>query len=60
MRRSLRIQSPVGMINPPTVRKLTFPYVFPKDGEYRIWVQARVEGGRIVTGLFDVQVKSAH
>jgi TRAP-type C4-dicarboxylate transport system substrate-binding protein len=43
--------------NSPTTREVTFPYAFPKVGEYRMWVQVRVEGGRIVTGVFDVQVK---
>jgi hypothetical protein len=34
---------------------VTFPYAFPKPGEYRIWVQLK-RGGSIVTGAFDASV----
>jgi hypothetical protein len=37
--------------------EVTFPYAFSQAGEYRIWVQVRVEG-RVNTGVFDVAVKS--
>ena len=34
---------------------LTFPYVFPRPGRYRMWVQVK-RGGRILTGAFDLTV----
>ncbi len=35
--------------------EVTFPMVFPKAGDFRVWVQARI-GGRIRTGCFRVDV----
>ncbi|HMQ01087.1 MAG TPA: hypothetical protein PKC24_15000, partial [Cyclobacteriaceae bacterium] len=32
-----------------------FPYAFPKAGDYRIWLQVKIEG-KIVNGAFDVKV----
>jgi hypothetical protein len=47
---------------PPAPRLLghevTFPYAFPQSGDYRIWVQVRLDG-RILTGVFDVTVQPA-
>lgn len=35
--------------------EVTFPYVFPKAGNYRIWLQVKRDG-KILTGVFDAQV----
>jgi hypothetical protein len=32
-----------------------FPYVFPKAGDYRVWLQVKIDG-KIVNGAFDVSV----
>ncbi len=44
-----------GMIFPPRVR---FPCVFPKPGDYRVFVQIK-ENGRVETAAFDVSVEPA-
>jgi len=38
--------------------EVTFPFVFPRAGEYRVWVQVRA-AGKIRTGLFRVPVAAA-
>ncbi len=35
--------------------QVTFPYVFPKAGHYRVWLQVK-RGGKILTGVFDANV----
>jgi hypothetical protein len=38
---------------------VSFPYLFPRPGSYRLWVQAKVDG-RVITGVFDLEVAPAH
>jgi hypothetical protein len=37
---------------------VSFPYLFPQPGAYRLWVQSKA-AGQIVTGVFDVSVEPA-
>jgi hypothetical protein len=37
---------------------LSFPYLFPKSGRYRLWVQVKPEG-KVLTGVFDLDVVPA-
>ena len=39
----------------PRSAEVSFPYGFPKPGEYRLFVQMK-RGGTIETGVFDTQV----
>jgi hypothetical protein len=41
---------------PSVTHEVTFPYAFPRAGDYRAWTQVRVQG-RVVTGVFDVRVR---
>ena len=41
-----------------TRNEVTFPYAFPRPGNYRLWVQVRA-GVQVLTGVFDVNVKPA-
>ncbi|HXM40854.1 MAG TPA: hypothetical protein VN924_06350 [Bryobacteraceae bacterium] len=36
--------------------EISFPYGFPKPGDYRIYVQAK-RGGKVETGIFDARVE---
>lgn len=38
-----------------TVSTVTLPYVFPRAGDYRIWVQVK-SAGRVYTGVFATEV----
>jgi hypothetical protein len=40
----------------PRSHEVSFPYAFPRSGDYRLWVQVRTDR-RVVTGVFDVHVK---
>lgn len=36
---------------------ISFPYEFPKPGNYRVWVQVKIDG-QVHTGVFDTRVPS--
>jgi hypothetical protein len=44
-------------LNAAAANSVSFPYAFPRPGQYRVWVQTRVSG-QVLTGVFDVAVKA--
>jgi hypothetical protein len=47
----MAMQTPANSISP----EVSFPYGFPKAGQYRMFVQIK-RAGRVETGVFDTQV----
>lgn len=45
----------MGMRMDPAATEVSFPYGFPKAGEYRIFVQIK-RGGQVETGVFDTEL----
>jgi hypothetical protein len=41
--------------NSPASQEVTFPYAFPKAGNYRLWAQVKIDG-QVLTGVFDASV----
>lgn len=51
---SMSPDSMAGMLHVPS--EISFPYGFPKAGEYRIFIQVK-RAGKVETGIFDVTVQ---
>ena len=57
-RRLTEAEAAMQTMNVPLTATVSFPYAFPKPGRYRLWVQVkRHGGGRILTGVFDAEVR---
>ena len=50
------LRKPIDVLCGRPERELVFPYMFPKPGKYRMWVQVKVTG-EIVTKVFDFDVR---
>lgn len=55
---STMMPRPPGNPNASSGNEVTFPYAFPRPGDYRLWTQVRIDG-RVLTGVFDVRVGKA-
>lgn len=53
MEKFCKVPSPEQSLEP-----LSFPYLFPQPGRYRIWVQVKPQD-KILTGVFDAEVLAA-
>jgi hypothetical protein len=49
------LRKPIDVVCGRPERELSFPYMFPKSGTYRMWVQVK-SSGQIVTAPFDFEV----
>ena len=49
------LRKPIDVVCGRPERELTFPYLFPKPGKYRMWVQVKT-GGQILTSPFDFEI----
>jgi hypothetical protein len=56
MNHSMADHSMMGQMTEASPPEVSFPYGFPKPGDYRIFVQVK-RGGQIETGVFDARVE---
>ena len=47
-----------GMTGMEHTNQISFPYSFPKEGRYRIFLQVK-RNDQVLTGVFDVKIKDA-
>ena len=47
-----------GMMGMDHSNRISFPYSFPKEGRYRIFLQLK-RNAQVLTGVYDVRVKDA-
>jgi hypothetical protein len=48
--------APMNMADATYEGRFSFPFAFPKAGQYKLWVQVKI-GGRVQTADFEVQVR---